>query len=78
MLGTNPAVTPNTANSKYGAIKYTYKLTTTLAGRNFNSVTTLLIANAKKSAGTGGSATDSGWDMFMCFKNGEEKIDTTT
>jgi len=60
---------------RYGALKYTYKLTTTLSGLGFNSVSTMVINNATKSSGAGASSAataDKGWDMFMCFKNGAD------
>ena len=57
-----------TDGSLYGAIKYTYKLETTLATHKFKSVTTMLITNAKRV--TAGGDTDIGFDMYMCFKNG--------
>ena len=64
---------------RYGALKYTYKLTTTLSGLGFNSVTTMVINNALKSTGAASNTAatgEKGWDMFTCFKNGGDATAT--
>jgi hypothetical protein len=65
-------------NMKFGYVKYTLTLATTLASRTFTNVCSMVVSNMTKATGNTNSAIPTGsvaFEQFACYKNGDATTD---